>query len=94
MGEYLNRQYEQADKRFDEWDAKVDCNECSHYWDNSCDGVQKGQNRPCNSFLATRSIVLPERIKSLENVNKRLKTAIILLCVCVLVLTVWQTFGG
>ena len=52
-------------KRFEDWE-EVDCNECARYWDSSCDGVSKGSKKPCNSFLATRSIVLPEKIKSLE----------------------------
>lgn len=52
-------------KRFEDWE-QVDCNDCSHYWDSSCDGVSKGSRTPCNSFLATRSVVLPEKIKQLE----------------------------
>jgi hypothetical protein len=54
---------------FDEF-PKVDCNECSRYWDNSCDGVLKGSEKPCNSFLATRSVILPEEIKSLKTALK------------------------
>lgn len=52
-------------KRFDEWE-QVDCHECTHYWDNSCDGVPKDSKKQCSSYVATRSIVLPERIKELE----------------------------
>lgn len=52
-------------KRFEDWD-KVDCNECAKYWDSSCDGVSKGSQRPCNSFLATREIVIPAKLKKLE----------------------------
>lgn len=65
-------------KRFSEW-VEVDCNECSHYWDNSCDGCKdtlKGSKTPCNSFLATRSVVIPEKIKRLERVILGLKIAI------------------
>lgn len=53
-------------KRFEDW-YEVDCNECSHYWDNSCDGACKGSQKPCNSFLATRSVVIPAQIKSLKS---------------------------
>lgn len=53
-------------KRFDDYSEVVDCNDCSHYWDSSCDGVSKGSTTNCNSFLATRSIVIPQRIKQLE----------------------------
>ena len=60
---------EKASKRFEEWE-EVDCNDCSHYWDSSCDGASKGSRIGCNSFLATRSIVIPERLNSLE---KRVK---------------------
>ena len=52
-------------KRFEDWE-KVDCNDCSHYYDNSCDGVSKGSEKPCNSFLATRSVVIPEKINELK----------------------------
>ena len=52
-------------KRFEDWE-KVDCNECARYWDSSCDGVSKGSQKQCNSFLATRSIVIPHRIKKLQ----------------------------
>ena len=61
--------------RFDEW-TEVDCNECARYWDSSCDGVSKGQNRLCTSFLATRSVVIPEEIKALEKRIKWLEWAV------------------
>lgn len=52
-------------KRFEDW-TTVDCNECEHYWTNSCDGACKGSQKPCNSFLATRSVIIPEQIKRLD----------------------------
>ena len=52
-------------KRFDEWE-EVDCNECARYWDSSCDGAARDSHKQCNSFMATRSIILPEKIKRLE----------------------------
>jgi len=61
-------------KRFEDWE-QVDCNQCARYWDSSCDSVSEGKNRPCNSFLATRSVIIPEEIK-------RLKKAIKGLCLC------------
>ena len=57
-------------KRFEDWE-EVDCNDCSHYWDSSCDGASKGSRVGCNSFLATRKVVIPEKINALE---KRVKT--------------------
>lgn len=67
-------------KRFEDWE-KVDCNECARYWDSSCDGVSKGSSKPCNSYVATRSVVIPARLKVLE---KRVKwlTGIIAFKVC------------
>lgn len=63
-------------KRFDEW-KDVDCNECSHYWDSSCDGIT-GAKKQCNSYLATRSILIPEKLKRLQKSIKCLN--IVLIC--------------
>ena len=52
-------------KRFSDWE-EVNCNDCSHYWDDSCSGVCKGDKRNCTSFSATRSIVIPEQIRKLQ----------------------------
>lgn len=68
--------------RFDDW-TEVDCNECARYWDSSCDGVSKGQNRLCTSFLATRSVVIPEQIKRLQKVVKWLLWAVAFLAISV-----------
>lgn len=73
-------------KRFSEW-VEVDCNECQRYWDNSCDGCKdalKGSKTPCNSFLATRSVIIPQEIKQLKKAVKGLKTAVAILSVIVL----------
>lgn len=56
----------QQSKRFEDWE-EVDCNECSHYWDSSCDGASKGSKVACNSFSATRSVVIPAKLNALEN---------------------------
>ncbi len=58
-----------ADKRFSEWE-EVDCNECTHYWDDSCSGVSKGEYRNCTSFKATRNVVIPQQIKELQKDRK------------------------
>lgn len=58
--------------RFDEWDEIVDCNDCQHYYDNTCDGVSKGSTRLCKQFKAVRGINMPEEIKSLQNGLKSL----------------------
>lgn len=73
----------QTDKRFDNWD--VDCNECANYWTNSCDGVSKGVKKPCNSFLAQRSISIPSEIKSLRSALKWLTVAFIIMSIILLI---------
>lgn len=69
-------------KRFDNWD-EVDCNSCANYWTDKCDGVVKGSKKLCNSFLAQRSIVIPEEIKSLRSALKSLTGAYVILSVIV-----------
>lgn len=55
-----------TDKRiFDDF-KEVSCNDCEHYWDTSCDGVPEGSGRVCNSFKATRSVILPAKLERLE----------------------------
>ena len=46
---------------------RVDCNDCSHYWDDSCGGVKKGSEKRCTSFLATRRVDIPEQITALRS---------------------------
>lgn len=58
-----------SQKRFEDWD-NVDCNQCQRYYDNSCDGVQKGSKKACNSYLATREVVIPSEIKRLKRAFK------------------------
>lgn len=54
------------DKRkiFDE--TFVDCNECEKYYLSQCDGVKRGKNKRCTSFIATRGVIIPQRLKCLE----------------------------
>lgn len=67
-------------KRFEDWE-EIDCNDCSHYWDSSCDGASKGSRIGCNSYLATRSIVIPERLNSLEKRVSKLYVACFLMVI-------------
>lgn len=53
--------------KFDDWSDVVDCNNCARYWDSSCDGVKPNERKNCNSYIATRSLVLPERMKRMED---------------------------
>ena len=68
-----NKTSETESKVFSEWDT-VDCNGCSHYWDDSCSGVPKDKKRNCSSFVATRRVVIPEQIRELERQIRNLKT--------------------
>lgn len=64
-------------KRFDSW-TEVDCNECSNYWNNSCDGIApEARRKPCNSFLAKRSITIPAELKSLRDDINTLRIAFV-----------------
>jgi hypothetical protein len=62
-------------KRFDDYTEVVHCNECSHYWDSSCDGVCKGAEAYCTSYVATRNVVIPEKVNALEKRVNRLYIA-------------------
>lgn len=51
-------------KRFD--DYNVECNDCAHYWDDSCSGTQVGTTKACRDYKATRTVDIPKQIKQLE----------------------------
>ncbi len=70
-----------SSKIFDNWE-EIDCNECAKYWDSSCDGVKssaKGSKRLCNSFLATRSVIIPQEINRLKKAIRCLKWSVMIL---------------
>ena len=85
-------------KRFDEW-TEIDCNECSHYWDNSCDSpktLKKGSKTLCNSFVATRSVIIPQKLKRLERAFKWILACVVILgvvSISSLVLILLMIFG-
>ena len=68
---------ENQSKVFSEWD--VDCNDCKHYWDDSCDACSEGSRRLCNSFVATRRVVLPAKIERLESAIRSLRIDVAIL---------------
>ena len=69
-------------KVFDDF-YEVDCNECECWWTNTCDGVPKGANRSCNSFKATRSVVIPAKIERLESRLNSLSFGVLVLDIVV-----------
>lgn len=71
-------------KRFEDWE-QVDCNGCGRYWDSSCDGASKDTKKPCNSYLATRSVVIPAKINELQTEIVAIKVGF---GICILALTV------
>ena len=79
-------------KRFEDW-QEVDCNDCARYWDSSCDGVQAFQ-KPCNSFLAARKIVIPAQMKALEKRVDKLRTCQILIDLVILAHLLDHILGG
>lgn len=72
---------------------QVDCNECGRYWDTSCDGVKKDTKKPCNSFIATRSVIIPEQIKSLRKHIKWLYFGVIYHMVLFTLHMIFQALG-
>lgn len=74
-------------KIFDDFQT-IECEDCERYWINQCDGVKKGSKMPCNSFLATRSIKIPQEIEALKSAIKGLKTTVLILSVSVLLIAI------
>ena len=80
-------------KKFDDW-QDVNCNECSNWWNDSCTGAPEGVKKPCNSFLAQRSVIIPEQIKALKSEIKWLSWHIITLYIVVCIHIVLDILGG
>lgn len=74
-------------KFFDEY--YVDCVECQHYWNDSCDGVPDATERQCTSFVATLSINVPKQIKALKLQNKWLVRFVVILMIWLAAVTVY-----
>lgn len=80
-------------KKFDDW-QDVNCNECSNWWNDSCTGAPAGVKKPCNSFLAQRSVIIPEEIKALKSEIKWLSWHIITLYILVCIHIVLDILVG
>jgi hypothetical protein len=79
-------------KRFEDWEC-VDCNECARYWDSSCDGVQKGSQKLCNSFLATRSVIIPQKLNDVQRSIQRLRVCLVIMGATIVLNTIFQIMG-
>lgn len=64
-------------KIFDE--SHVECNDCKHYWDDSCSGVPEGSKRSCTAFQATRRTNIPKEIERLKERISQAHRSILLL---------------
>lgn len=78
---------------FDDWNELVECNDCTHYWNDTCDGVKKGSQKLCTSFLATRSVVIPAQVKALQNALKWLTVGIIAESIWIVIMTLLMLGG-
>lgn len=84
-----------SNKIFDDFPT-VECDNCESYWINQCDGVIKGSERLCNSFVAVRRESIPLKLKRLEKAFKWLLACVVILGVVsigTLVLTLLLIFG-
>ena len=75
-------------KRFD--DYNVECNDCSHYWDDSCSGTQVGTTKACRDYKATRTVDIPKQIKQLEKRIDNLENSRLIIIICFGILAVLQ----
>lgn len=71
-------------KIFDDF-PRVDCNDCSHYWDDSCEGVKKGSEKRCTAFKAVRRVSIPEEIERLRKVVKGVGWCVILTDIAIII---------
>lgn len=69
-------------------DYEVECNDCQHYWDDTCDGVPIGTKRKCDSFIATRTTDIPLQLSFVKKKVDRLKIAIAIVGVIDIILGV------
>lgn len=69
-------------------DYEVECNDCQHYWDDTCDGVPIAKKRNCTSFIATRTTDIPLQITFVNKKVDRLKIAIAIVGVIDIILGV------
>jgi hypothetical protein len=68
------------------------CDECERWWNSQCDGHKinsKAPSKPCNEFLPTRNVEIPQKIKTLQNDVKWLKWAFGSLVVFLIAILLW-----
>ena len=75
-------------------DYYVDCNECQHYWNDTCDGVPSNKERACSSYIATKKVDLPNKIMLLERKVKNLQATQTLFSILFILVGLCIIFGG
>ena len=78
-------------KIFDTYE--VHCEECQHYWDDSCEGTRVGSYKPCTAFVATKRIDLPSRVQKLEKWLKHVLRSILLVDIVIIIHLLTHIFG-
>lgn len=79
--------------RFDDWKDVVDCNDCHHYWTDTCDGVPPDKRRNCQSYVATRNSDIPKRLTKIEQECKGISKGILWLRLCLLLIMISEVLG-
>ena len=78
----------QDNSRFDDYSDIVECGHCERWWNNQCDGVSDGAERPCKAFLATRKVSLPEDVERLTDRLDSLSRSVIVFGVVLILLII------
>ena len=86
----MNSNMEQ--KIFDEYE--VDCNDCQRYWLDQCDGSKVNVQKPCSSFLATKKMDIPEKVKSIEEKYENIRICIITLSIVLALHLITELLNG
>lgn len=79
-------------KIFDDFPT-VDCNECESWWNNQCDGVTGGSQKPCTAFKAVRRVNIPLEIERLRDALKGVISCMIVMCLWMVLLMGLVLFG-
>lgn len=77
---------------FDDF-PRVDCNDCQHYWSDTCDSVPVGSEKRCTSFLATKRVDIPLQIEWLRKRLNGLNWAFIFVALAVLIHYLVSMYG-
>lgn len=79
-------------KIFDEFE--VECNGCQRYWTDQCDGVKPDTTKSCSSYLATRNMDIPTKVKTLDDEVTDLKSSVKILNIVVMLHLLCHLLGA